>query len=230
LELRSSNGTLLLANDDWAHDKAQAAELQDTGLEPQHSFESAMVASLPPGSYTALLSGLSNGTGVGLVEVYDLGLAPATPPATVERTQTGAWNIIEKQHVRFTAPRIGGNFTISVYKPSTINKSDIGSRAALQGETYHIPFTASAKDIETALLAIPRYYAYGQFGNLELDEGSFEYFASVGATKREPIAKLDEEGGTAASGFTIEFGSLVGTEKQYNTWVAGIPLIEIEIR
>lgn len=230
LELRNSNGTLLLANDDWAQDKAQAAELQAEGLEPQHSFESAIVASLPSGSYTALLSGLSNDTGVGLVEVYDLGLAPASSPAVVESTQTGAWNVIEKQHVTFIAPRSGGSFTISVYKPSTINKSDIGSRAALQGETYNIPFTASANDIKTALVAIPRYYAYGQFGNLELDEGSFDYFASVGAINREPIVKLDVESGTAASGFTIEFGSLVGTDRQYNTWVAGIPLIEIELR
>ncbi len=29
--------------------------------------------SLPPGLYTAMLAGLNNGTGVGLVEVYDLG-------------------------------------------------------------------------------------------------------------------------------------------------------------
>ena len=64
LELRNSNGTLLLANDDWAHDKPQAAELQEKELQPQHPFESASVASLAPGAYTALLSGLNNGTGV----------------------------------------------------------------------------------------------------------------------------------------------------------------------
>lgn len=230
LELRNSNGALLLANDDWGDNKAQAAELQEEGLQPRHSFESAIIASLPSGSYTALLSGLDNGTGVGLIEVYDLGLAPASTVPYVKRMQAGAWNAIEKQHVRFDAPQFSRSFTISVYKPSTINKSDIGSRAALQGETAPIPFTASADDIEAALLEIPRYYAYGQFGNLELDEGSFDYFASVGAINREPIVILDVEGGTAASGFTIEFGSLVGGERKYNTWVAGMPLVTIEIR
>ena len=230
LELRDSNGALLLANDDWADNKAQAVELQEAGLEPNHSFESALAASLPSGSYTALLSGLNSVTGVGLVEVYDLGLAPANQVMArpVERTQAGTWNMIEKQHVTFTAPQTSGFFTISVYRPSTINKSDIGSRAALQGETYNIPLTASAKDIEAALKAIPGYYAYGQFGNLELESGSFDYFAKVGASNRDPIVTLDP-GGTASSGFTIEFGSPVG-DRQYNTWVAGMPLVEIEIR
>ena len=231
LELRDSNGALLLANDDWADNKAHAAELQAEGLQPQHSFESAIVASLPSGSYTALLSGLNDGIGVGLVEVYDLGLAPAPTPiqGDVERTQTGAWNVIEKQHVTFSAPQFSGTFKISVYKSSVINKSDIGSRAALQGETAPIPFTASGEEIEEALKAITDYYAYGQFGDLELESGSFSYFASVGAINRDPIVKVDP-GGTASSGFTIEFGSLVGTERLYNTWVAGMPLITIEIQ
>ena len=231
LELRNSDGTLLLANDDWQDNEAQAKELQESGFQPKDSYESAIVLSLPSGSYTALLAGFKNGTGIGLVEVYDLGLPPPASGVKpcVEQIQVGTWNQTEKQHVTFGAPQTSGFFTISVYKPSTINKSDIGSRAALQGETYNIPFTASAKDIETALKEIPNYYAYGQFGNLELDSGSFDYFAEVGAINRDPIVTLDP-GGTASSGFTIEFGSLVGTERQYNTWVAGMPEVTIEIR
>jgi hypothetical protein len=43
------------------------------GLAPGDNLESGIAATLPPGLYTALLAGLNNGTGVGLVEVYDLG-------------------------------------------------------------------------------------------------------------------------------------------------------------
>jgi hypothetical protein len=76
LELRNSDGALLASNNDWQSDSAQAAELTAAGLAPTHNLESGIAATLPPGLYTALLSGMDNGVGVGLVEVYDRGAAP----------------------------------------------------------------------------------------------------------------------------------------------------------
>ena len=76
LELRDGNGALLVANNDWQDDPAQAAELTAAGLAPTNPLESGIAATLPPGLYTALLAGLNNGTGVGLVEVYDRGGGP----------------------------------------------------------------------------------------------------------------------------------------------------------
>jgi hypothetical protein len=73
LELRDSNGALLILNNDWQDDPIQAAELMAAGLAPKSDLESGMATTLPPGLYTALLAGLNNGTGVGLVEVYDRG-------------------------------------------------------------------------------------------------------------------------------------------------------------
>jgi hypothetical protein len=73
LELRDSNGALLIANNDWQDNPAQAAELIADGLAPTNPLESGIAATLPPGLYTALLAGRNNGTGIGLVEVYDLG-------------------------------------------------------------------------------------------------------------------------------------------------------------
>ena len=73
LELRDSNGSLLIANNNWQDDSAQAAELINAGLAPTSNLESGLSATLPPGLYTALLFGANNGTGVGLVEVYDRG-------------------------------------------------------------------------------------------------------------------------------------------------------------
>ena len=73
LELRDNNGALIRANDDWEGDPAQAAELIAAGLAPTNNLESGIAATLPPGLYTALLAGVNNGTGIGLVEVYDRG-------------------------------------------------------------------------------------------------------------------------------------------------------------
>jgi hypothetical protein len=76
LELRDGNGALLVASNDWQDDPAQAAELTAAGLAPSNQLESGIATTLPPGSYTALLAGRNNGTGVGLVEFYDLGGSP----------------------------------------------------------------------------------------------------------------------------------------------------------
>jgi hypothetical protein len=73
LELRDSNGAVVTANNDWQDNAVQAAELTAEGLAPTNDLESGIATALPPGLYTALLSGVNNGTGVGLVEVYDRG-------------------------------------------------------------------------------------------------------------------------------------------------------------
>jgi hypothetical protein len=69
LELRSSSGALLQQNDNWKD--SQQAEIQATGLQPSNDRESAIVTTLVPGNYTALLTGKGGTTGVGTVEVYD---------------------------------------------------------------------------------------------------------------------------------------------------------------
>ena len=73
LELRNSNGALLIANNDWQDNPDQVVEIIAAGLAPISNLESAIAATLPPGPYTVLLAGLNNGTGVGVVEVYDRG-------------------------------------------------------------------------------------------------------------------------------------------------------------
>jgi hypothetical protein len=73
LELRDENGALILANDDWADNPGQAAALIGAGLAPTNNLESGIAVTAPPGFYTVLLSGLNNGTGIGVVEIYDRG-------------------------------------------------------------------------------------------------------------------------------------------------------------
>jgi hypothetical protein len=74
LELRNSSGTVIRSNNDWMDDPAQKALIMAAGLGPTNNLESAIYETLAPGQYTALLSGVNGGTGVGLVEFYDLGM------------------------------------------------------------------------------------------------------------------------------------------------------------
>ena len=72
LELRDSDGALILANDNWQDDPNQAAQIQGSGLAPTNPLESAIFAGLFPGSYTVIVAGANGGTGIGLVEIYNI--------------------------------------------------------------------------------------------------------------------------------------------------------------
>ena len=70
LELFDQGGVRLATNDNWR--ETQQAEIEQTGIPPQHEREPAIVRTLAPGSYTAAVSGRNGTTGVAVVEVYDL--------------------------------------------------------------------------------------------------------------------------------------------------------------
>ncbi|MBA2433116.1 MAG: hypothetical protein H0V56_13545 [Chthoniobacterales bacterium] len=71
LELRGTGGTLIFSNDNWV-DSPQREEIIASTIPPPHDSEAAIVATLPPGAYTVLLSGANGSTGIGLVEVFDI--------------------------------------------------------------------------------------------------------------------------------------------------------------
>ena len=71
LELRAVDGSLIGTNDNWQTD-AGAGELTANGIAPTNGDEAAIVRSLPPGAYTAIVHGKNTSTGIGLVELYDL--------------------------------------------------------------------------------------------------------------------------------------------------------------
>jgi Matrixin len=71
VELHGSDGRLIAQNDDWATG-SQQSEIAATGLQPNNPRESALIATIPPGNYTAIVQGTDGGAGIGLVEVYDL--------------------------------------------------------------------------------------------------------------------------------------------------------------
>ena len=70
LELHDSSGALIAANDNWR--SSQQAEIIAAGLAPGDDRDSALIATLETGNYTAIVRGANNETGVAIVEVYDL--------------------------------------------------------------------------------------------------------------------------------------------------------------
>ena len=70
LDLVDGSGNVVAANDNWKD--SQRAELEATGIQPNDDRESAMVRSLAPGNYTAVVRGKNSTTGVALVEVYNV--------------------------------------------------------------------------------------------------------------------------------------------------------------
>jgi hypothetical protein len=79
LELHDDTGALIASNDNWVTTiiggiitANQAPDILNSHHAPRDPRESAIIADLPPGNYTAIVRGVNNMTGVGLVEVYDL--------------------------------------------------------------------------------------------------------------------------------------------------------------
>lgn len=70
LDLVNASGTVIRSNDNWM--TSQAALIQAAGLAPGHGEEAALVETLAPGAYTAVVRGSGRATGVGLVEVYNI--------------------------------------------------------------------------------------------------------------------------------------------------------------
>jgi hypothetical protein len=84
LELHA--GSTVATNDNWkvkSDGSSQQAEIEATGIPPTNDLESALVRTLSPGPYTAVIRGNGDGTGIGLMEVYDLSQTSASLLANI---------------------------------------------------------------------------------------------------------------------------------------------------
>jgi glucose/arabinose dehydrogenase len=91
--VRSSDNAVLATNDDWQSqaNPSDVAAIQASGFQPNHPLEPAIIASLGPGAYTAIVQGVGGGAGVGLVGVFEAD-HPETPLVNIStraRVQTG---------------------------------------------------------------------------------------------------------------------------------------------
>ena len=80
LELHDGTGALIASNDSWLHTMLggiitsdQVSDIRNSGRAPTDARESAIIAELPAGNYTAIVRGVNNTIGIALAEVYDLG-------------------------------------------------------------------------------------------------------------------------------------------------------------
>jgi hypothetical protein len=78
-ELHNETGALIASNDNWVQTIVggiirtnQVSDIRNSGHAPTDPRESAIIATLPPGNYTAIVRGVNGATGVALVEAYDL--------------------------------------------------------------------------------------------------------------------------------------------------------------
>jgi hypothetical protein len=100
LELRRSNGSLIIRNNDWKDN--QRGQIEGTPFQPKDDRESVIVATLQPGRYSAILTENNDMTGIGLLEVYD-----TDPPSTVQLA-----NISTRGFVRTGEKVMIGGFTL----------------------------------------------------------------------------------------------------------------------
>ncbi|MEY2565464.1 MAG: hypothetical protein QOH88_3657 [Verrucomicrobiota bacterium] len=113
LELHDGTGALIRTNDDWKvreDGSSQQAEIEATTIPPTNELESAIVATLPANGagYTVIVRGVNNGTGIGVVEAYDLDQAADSTLANISTrglTQTGDNVLIAGTIVLGTAPQ-----------------------------------------------------------------------------------------------------------------------------
>ena len=91
LELYDSSGALLETNDNWM-ESANKQAIIESSVAPSNTLESAIVRVLPPAAYTAIVRGANNGTGVGVIELYDLDASATSRLANISTrgfVQTG---------------------------------------------------------------------------------------------------------------------------------------------
>jgi hypothetical protein len=129
-----NGSTSIASNDDWQENEA---EVRATGLQPGNALESAIVRTLQPGNYTAIVSGNGSSAGIGLVEIYDLDQAANSKLANIASrgfVDTGNNVMIAGLIV---GPGAGGSTTVVVRAigPSLTN---FGIAGALQDPTLDL--------------------------------------------------------------------------------------------
>jgi hypothetical protein len=115
LELHNCSGALIASNDNWRHTiiggiitSDQARDILTSGYAPGDPRESAIIADLPAGNYTAIVRGVNNTTGIALVEAYDLDPASNSILGNISTrafVQTGDNVMIGGFMVEGTAPK-----------------------------------------------------------------------------------------------------------------------------
>ena len=134
--VRSSDQAVIGANDNWQQQSnpGDVSAIQAAGFQPNHPLEPAIIATLPPGAYTAIVQGVNNGTGVGLIGVFEVDHAevPIINISTRGKVLTGNDVMIAGFIIQGTATQ---TVVINVAGP---NLANFGIANPLQNPTLRI--------------------------------------------------------------------------------------------
>jgi hypothetical protein len=143
MELRDSKGAIVTVNDNWQD--TQSSEITGAGIPPTDPRESAMVETLLPGAYTAVVRGKSDTIGVALVEIYDLS---SGSPSKLGNISTRGF--VDADHVLIGGLIAGGN---GEAKTQVVVRA-IGRSLGFSGVQNFLPDAAlEVRDQDGALLA-----------------------------------------------------------------------------
>jgi len=122
LELHDSFGGVVI-NDNWKATQEQI--IRDTGIPPPDDREAAIVIGLDPGNYTAILSGKNNTTGIGVVELFDLGTASLDSTSKAQLAEISSrGNVLQGDNVMIGGFIVSGattNVIVCALGPSLLN-------------------------------------------------------------------------------------------------------------
>ena len=152
----SATGATVASNDNWQSDSSQAAQLIGAGRAPTVPAESALVATLAAGNYTAIVRGLNQGTGNCLVEVYDaepgvggnlINLSTRGPVGTGDNVMIAGFVVAGETPKRILVLAKGPSLA-AVGVPNTLADPEL----VLNGASGLISFNANWQDSQAATL------------------------------------------------------------------------------
>jgi len=198
LELRDSTGALIESNDDW-QDSLDAGDIIASTIAPTDPREAAIVARLAPGNYTAIVSGVNNTTGVGLVENY-----------TLDTNNSRAANISTRGRVGTGDDVLIGGFIVSGHDSKSILVRALGPSLGAVGDP--------------SLLADPSIELHDSGGQLVASNDNWNTGSQVNEILATGIPPTD--GREAALVVTVAPGDYTAVVKGANG-SQGIGLVEI---
>lgn len=178
LELRRSDGSLIDSNDDWV-DSPDKSQIEGTIYEPTDDREAVILATLAPGSYTAILSGVGQSTGIALVEVYDNDSGVDSDLANIstrgfvrigDEVMIGGFTLGENNNptriaVRALGPSLTSAGLIDVLADPTLELHNANGTIMVSNDDWEDD-TASAAELTLNGLALPHPKESGIFTSL----------------------------------------------------------------
>jgi hypothetical protein len=215
LELHNDTGALIASNDNWQHTiiggiitSDQVDDIRNSGHAPGHPRESAIIAELPAGNYTAIVRGVNNTMGVALVEVYDLS----------PESNSILGNISTRSFVQTDNNVMIGGFIIQGNEPKRVILRAIGPELSQYGVPNVLPDpTLELHDSTGALIASNDNWQHTIIGGIITSDQVHDIMASGHAPTNPTESAIIAE---------LPPGNYTGIVRGHNI-ITGVALVEV---